>query len=80
MYIENRVRYESDHRGDCPALQAWDIEGACQCDRPLIVVSEYRYLAQAPQGRDASRPAPDRWPAFDAPYQEPFTLTPPEAQ
>ncbi len=40
----------------------------------------YQYFPQAPQGRDASQPAADRWPVFGAPYVEPFKLTPPEAQ
>lgn len=55
IHIENRVRYEGEHRGDCPALQAWDIEGACECNRPLIVISEYRFLEHRPIGPPADQ-------------------------
>lgn len=41
----------------------------------FAIITEYRYLPMAPQGRDASVPAPDVWPAFDAPYSEPWRLT-----
>jgi hypothetical protein len=26
------------HRDDCPAWTAWDISGACTCDRPILRV------------------------------------------
>jgi len=55
MHIENRVRYIGEHAADCPALQAWDIEGACMCNRPLIVVSEYRYHEHRPIGPSADQ-------------------------
>lgn len=77
MHIENRLRREGEHAADCPALQAWDIEGACSCDRPQIVISEYRYLDHTPLGRSADVPVPDRWPVYEAPYQETWNLTPP---
>lgn len=42
------------------------LNGAASC---------HRYLPYAPLGRDASVPAADRWPVFDAPSQEPWNLT-----
>lgn len=41
--------------------------------------SAHRFLPHTPLGRDASVPAPDRWPSF-GPYTDTFTLTPPEAR
>lgn len=40
-----------------------------------FVISEYRYLVQAPLGRSADVPAPTLWPVFDAPSQETWRLT-----
>lgn len=40
-----------------------------------ITRSAYRYLPYTPLGRSADVPAPDRWPAYDAPIQETFRLT-----
>lgn len=37
--------------------------------------SAYMFTEHEPLGRDASVPAPDRWPVGDAPYVEPFRLT-----
>ena len=75
MHIENRVRYEGEHEAGCPALLAWDIEGACHCQRRPVPISEYRYLDHTPLGRDSSKPSPELWPVFDAPIQETFRLT-----
>lgn len=45
MNIENRQRTEKEHAANCPALQAWDIEGACSgCKKRTFVHSEYRYV------------------------------------
>jgi hypothetical protein len=45
MDIETRVRTVHDHDSGCPALQAWDVEGACGCLRQRVYrVSEYRYV------------------------------------
>lgn len=40
------------------------------------VISKYRYLTNAPLGRPADVPIPDRWPVSEAPTQEPWTLKP----
>lgn len=74
MHIENRQRRIGEHAVNCPALQAWDVEGACSCDKPPMHISEYRYLPHEPLGRDASAPSPDRWPVHEA-YADTFRLT-----
>lgn len=40
-----------------------------------LVISEYRYLIQAPLGRAADVPLPHHWPVCDAPSQEVWRLT-----
>ncbi len=79
---------------DLPTLMriggpSWRSRIACDLrkKRGLVIVwnrdsrqSAYMCLEQAPQGRDASVPAADRWPVVGAPYEEPFVLTPPEAR
>lgn len=45
MVIENRQRVERLHDANCPAWLAWDIPGACRCERlRRITISEYRYV------------------------------------
>lgn len=39
------------------------------------IISEYRYWPVESLGRAADVPAPDRWPAYDAPIQETWRLT-----
>lgn len=46
--IENRQRTVREHAHHCPAVQAWDIPQACNCDMPrLFTVSEYRFVPKA---------------------------------
>jgi len=40
------------------------------------LIGGYQYLPYETLGRDASIPAPDRWPVFDAPIQETWSLKP----
>jgi hypothetical protein len=48
MVIENRKRTMPQHLGNCPALLAWDIAGACNCGKSgRYTVSEYRYVPKA---------------------------------
>jgi hypothetical protein len=51
--IENQIqRKVYGHEKDCPAIQAWDIEGACQCSRPVVRTdSFYRYVPVSPVER-----------------------------
>jgi hypothetical protein len=35
------------HRKNCPALQAWDIPGACNCDYPRVPQTRTEAIAQA---------------------------------
>ncbi len=65
------------------AKKVFTVEGGTLESRTVYVGleirTEYRYLPHDPLGRDASTPVADRWPVFGAPYEKPFTLTPPEA-
>lgn len=41
-----------------------------------LIVSEYRYWPHKALGRDATVPLPDRWPVYEAPSQDAWTLKP----
>jgi hypothetical protein len=42
--IANKQTLVREHQAGCPALQAWDVPGACNCDRlKVFKVSEYRF-------------------------------------
>lgn len=52
LQIENRQRVVKEHSRGCPAVQAWDVAGACSCGRPhRRTVSEYMLVQVDAEGQ-----------------------------
>lgn len=61
--IEYRPLYKPSHQDNCPAIQAWDVEGACNCGKSkTLTLSRYVYvparsaepIPPVPQGHDVN--------------------------